>query len=135
MRSGVDGIAEQQELHHRDHHDHGKRHAVATELDELLHHHRVGAPPESEAGFADLLARLGCCKRHAHWKLSFERLISSMKTSSSDGSDFCQCSPLWSRQSAIVASSAASSRPETCSEVPNGATMSMPGLQVSCWVR
>ena len=43
---GVDGIAEQQELHQRDHDDHGERDAVALELDELLDQHRPGSTPE-----------------------------------------------------------------------------------------
>ncbi len=48
-RRGVDGVAEQQELHQRHHHDHGERHTVALELDEFLDQHREGAPPESAA--------------------------------------------------------------------------------------
>src|SRR5262252_7053276 len=85
VRRGVDGVAEQEKLHHRYHHDHGERHAVAAELDELLHHHRIGAPPEAEPRFRRLLAPFACRRRHAHWKLSFERPMSSMNTSSSDG--------------------------------------------------
>ena len=95
-RRGVDGIAEQQQLHHRDHHDHRERDAVAAELDEFLDQHRVAAPPEAEGRLRDvaiLIGRLGC----THWKLSFERVIRSMNTSSSDGSLSCQCHPLVSR--------------------------------------
>jgi len=44
---GVDGIAEQQELNERDHHDHRERHAVTLELDELLDQHRPGSTPEA----------------------------------------------------------------------------------------
>ena len=113
-RRGVDGVAEQQELHHRDHHDHRERHAVAPELDELLDHHRIAAPPEAEPGLADLAAWASAISCDAHWKLSFERVISSMNTSSSDGAVCCQCSRWFSRQGAMVASSAALSRPETC---------------------
>ena len=51
-RRGVDGIAEQQQLHHRDHHDHRERHAVAPELDEFLDQHRIAAPPEAEPRLA-----------------------------------------------------------------------------------
>src|SRR5262249_13190896 len=130
-RRRVDGKAEQQKLHHRDHHDHGERNAVTLELDELLYQHREGAPPESEAGFADLAAT-GRGELNGHWKLSLDRDINSMKTSSSDGSVFCQRRPGRSRQDAMAASRAALSRPETCSELPNGATMSIPGRPASC---
>src|SRR4029077_17390094 len=129
-RRGVDGVAEQQELNYRNHHDHGERNAVAPKLDEFLDYHRVAAPPEAEArlrNFVSMVRRV----RHAHWKLSFERVINSMNTSSSDVSPCCQCNSLWSRQGAMVASSAARSRPDTCRLVPNGATMSTPGLPVS----
>src|SRR5262249_30646211 len=115
VRRGVDGVAEQHELYHRQHHDHREGHAIAPELDELLHQHRIGALPEAEA-FPDLV-RWERLIDSAHWKLSFERPISSMKTSSSEGDDFCQCRPLLSRHGAMLASSAATSRPETCSEV------------------
>ena len=40
-RRRVDGVAEQDQLHQRDHDDHGERHAVAAELDELLDQHRA----------------------------------------------------------------------------------------------
>src|SRR6266571_6124471 len=129
-RRGVDGVAEQQQLHHRDHHDHRERHAVAPQLDEFLDHHRIAAPPEAERRLPDVAALVGCVGC-AHWKLSFERVISSMNTSSSDGSLCCQCNPLLSRHGAMVASSASVSRPDTWRLVPNGATMSMPGLLVS----
>jgi hypothetical protein len=56
VRRGVDCKTEQQELHDRDHHDHRKGDAIAPELDELLHHHRIGAPPEAEA-FPDFVPR------------------------------------------------------------------------------
>ncbi len=108
VRRGVDGVAKQQELHHRQHHDHRERDAIALELDELLDQHRVGAPPEAEA-LADF-ARWSQMIGGAHWKLSLERPISSMNTSSSDGDDFCQCRPLFSCQGAMLASSAARRR-------------------------
>src|SRR5258705_4904721 len=95
-RRGVDGVAEQQQLHNRDHHDHRERDAVAAELDEFLDQHRIAAPPEAEgrlAGAAILIGRLYC----THWKLSFERVMRSMNTSSSDGSLSCQRHPLVSR--------------------------------------
>ena len=57
-RRGVDGIAEQQQLHHRDHHDHRKRHPVAPQLDEFLDHHRIAAPPEAEPRLPGLAALL-----------------------------------------------------------------------------
>ncbi len=92
VRRGIDGVAEQQKLHHRKHDDHGERHAIAPELDEFLDHHRIAAPPEAESRLprTSVLAGLG---DDAHWKLSFERVISSMNTSSSDGSPCCQCHP------------------------------------------
>ena len=43
------------------------------------------------------LAPLACCVRHTHWKLSLERVIRSIKTSSSDGSLACQCHLVSSR--------------------------------------
>ncbi len=49
-RIGVDGVAEQQELHQRDHDDHRERDAVALELDELLDQHRDRATPEAADG-------------------------------------------------------------------------------------
>src|SRR5260370_2215401 len=128
-RRGVDGVAEQQELHHRDHHDHRERDAVALELDEFLDHHRIAAPPEPEPRLP--VAAVIACMADAHWKLSFERVISSMNTSSSEGALGCQCNPGRSRYGAIAASSAAVSRPDTCRLAPNGATMSTPGWPVS----
>src|SRR5262249_12552203 len=116
-RRRVDGVAEQQELHQRHQHDHGERHPVALELDELLDQHRAGA-----------MHAFGEC---AHWKLSLARPIRSMNTSSSEGSDFTQCKSGSLRYGAMAASSASGSRPETCRLVPNGATESMPGLPAS----
>src|SRR5260370_41852039 len=89
-RRGVDGVAEQQQLHHRDHHDHPERDAVALELDEFLDHHRKTAPPEAESRFADVASMIGLLADDTHWKLSFDRVISSMKTSSSYASLSCQ---------------------------------------------
>ena len=80
-RRRIDRIAEQDELHDRNHHDHCKRNPVAAQLDELLHQHRPHAAPET--GRADLVEQ-------THWKLSFERFISSMNTSSSEGSERVQ---------------------------------------------
>src|SRR5258708_11977026 len=117
-RRGVDGVAEQQQLHHRDHHDHPERDAVALELDEFLDHHRKTAPPEAESQLAGVASMIGLLGDDTHWKLSFERVISSMKTSSSDGSLCCQCHRLSSRYAAIAASSACLSRPDTCRLVP-----------------
>jgi hypothetical protein len=48
-RIGVDGIAEQDELHQRDHDDHDEGDAVALELDELLHQHRPSLAQQSAA--------------------------------------------------------------------------------------
>src|SRR5438270_9676532 len=130
-RRGVDSIAEQQKLHHRNHHDHGERNPVATELDEFLDHHCEAAPPETEPRLRRFTSRLVRIYR-AHWKLSFERVISSMNTSSSEGSLSSQCNWSLLRHGARVASSAALSRPDTCKLAPNGATMSTPGLPASC---
>ena len=60
-RRGVDGVAEQHELHQRDHDDHGERDAVAPELDELLDQHGAGLAPEPGAG----RRRGACVGRHA----------------------------------------------------------------------
>src|SRR5690606_11065395 len=78
-RRGVDRIAEQDELHQRDHHDHRERHPVAPKLDEFLDQHRFGAAPEGGPP-RDSGARW---RGRAHWKLSLARLIRSMNTSSS----------------------------------------------------
>src|SRR4029077_10623261 len=86
--------------------------------------------PEAEPRLPEL-ACVCDCVGVAHWKLSFERFIRSMKTSSRDGAEDCQCHSPWLRHGAIAASSAALSRPETCREVPNGATMSTPAVSVS----
>src|SRR6476620_3843074 len=117
-RRGVDGVAEQQQLHHRDHHDHRERDAVAAELDEFLDQHRIAAAPEAEGRLADAAIVVGCFSR-THWKLSFERVMRSMNTSSSDGSLACQCRPFVLRYGAMVASSPATAPPETCRLVPN----------------
>ena len=50
---GVDGVTEQQKLHHRNHNDHRERYAIALKLNELLHHHRKAAPEKAEARFPD----------------------------------------------------------------------------------
>src|SRR5579872_15815 len=126
VRRGVDRIPKQQELHHRDHDDHRERNAVTPQLDELLDDHRIAATPEAEARLPDLALMISFA-RHAHWKLSLVRVISSMNTSSSDGSLASQCNPLPSRHGAMLASSAARSRPDTCRLLPNGAIMSIPG--------
>src|SRR5256885_16920942 len=92
-RRGVDGIAEQQQLHDRDHHDHRERDTVAAELDEFLDQHRIAAPPEAESRLPHLPYGTNSFGL-THWKLSFERFMRSMNTSSSDGSLSCQCGPL-----------------------------------------
>ena len=46
-RRGVDGVAEQHELHQRDHDDHRERDAIAAKLDELLDQHRARTSPEA----------------------------------------------------------------------------------------
>ena len=95
-RRGVDGKAEQNELHHRQHHDHRERDPVAAKLDEFLDQHRIAAPPEAERRLLDVVG-LAIGFVRAHWKLSLERLIRSMNTSSSDGSLGWKCQPLPSR--------------------------------------
>src|SRR6185312_16062369 len=114
----------------RDHDDHRERHAVALELDELLDQHGPGLAPE--AGTRDAPGRIGRDKARGlgHWKLSRARPMRSMNTSSSEGCDGVQSRPArWN--GATAASSLALSRPETCRLLPNGATMSMPGVRVS----
>src|SRR5262245_48385308 len=84
-RIGVDGVAEQQELHERDHDDHRERDAVALELDELLDQHRPSAPAKIAEATRRAPARLAHDYRRAHWKLSLARPMRSMNTSSSEG--------------------------------------------------
>src|ERR1043166_2533097 len=85
-RIGVDRIAEQDELHQRDHDDHRKGHAVALELNELLEQHRPGSPPESSV-----------CGAFAHLKLSCALARRSMNTSSSEALDRFQVRLAFSR--------------------------------------
>src|SRR5215217_6757830 len=127
-RIGVDRVAEQQQLDQRDHDNHRKRDAVTLELDEFLDQHRPGAAPKAIGARPARFAHL-----HGHWKLSRDRTIRSMKTSSSDGSERFQWTAASWRKGTIAASSAAASRPDTCRLVPNGATMSTPGVFSSCW--
>ena len=54
---GVDGVAEQEKLHYRNHHDHRKGNAVASELDELLQQHGIAAPPDFDLRFAEFFSR------------------------------------------------------------------------------
>ena len=93
-RIGVDGVAEQQELHQRDHDDHRERDAVALELDELLDQHRPGAAQEVAApevagwrlrGAVASGALIGNCPCALPMR--------SMNTSSSEGSDRVQVRP------------------------------------------
>ncbi len=80
-RRGVDGVAEQQQLHHGDE-DHGAEgQAVAPQLHELLDDHGDG----SRQG-----RRAGKCPQIHHWKLSRDWPIRLMNTSSSDGCDSLQ---------------------------------------------
>src|SRR6185436_1666499 len=121
-RLGVDGVAEQHELHQR-HSDHGReRDAVAAQLQEFLEDHRADAAPEVPQAVVE----------HPHWKLSLARLIRSMNTSSSDGSDASQSSVGSLRYGAMAPSSFALSRAETCSFTPKGVT-STSGLSDSSW--
>src|SRR5262245_26484760 len=66
-RVGIDGVTKQQQLHERNHYDHGKRDTVALELDELLHQHGPRLAPKTPAGKA--LGRLGR-QQVRHRKLS-----------------------------------------------------------------
>ena len=73
VRGGVDGEAEQHQLHHRKHHDHGERHPVAAQLDEFLHQHRIAAPPEAEPARPGVAGMVRCMVHgvdRTHWKLS-----------------------------------------------------------------
>src|SRR5690606_2764241 len=113
----------QEELDHRDEDHGGERHPVAAELDQLLDEHRPDAAERGEEA-----AAAGADLDGAHPKLSFARLIRSMNTSSSVASPRVQvCGPA-ARIASVARSSAASSRPLTCSAEPNGATMSTPGV-------
>src|SRR5689334_6393671 len=122
-RRGIDGVAEQEQLHDGDE-DHGrKRQPIAPQLHEFLDEHGqrarqgTGTPPSGKVD---------------HWKLSCERAIRSMNTSSSDGGDGTQVSCRSLLNGAMAPSSASASRPATCKLVPNGATMSMP-LRPASW--
>ena len=68
-RRGVDGVAEQHELHQRNR-DHGReRDAVAPELEEFLDQHGAGAAPEAGAlagGRSRRGALIGNCPAFAH---------------------------------------------------------------------
>src|SRR5262249_3281565 len=113
-RRGVDGVAEQQELHDRDK-DHGREcEAVSAQLHELLDHHGNRT------------------RQIDHWKLSRDLLIRLMNTSSNDGCETLQWRSGWSRNRATALSSASASRPATCRLLPKGATMSMPASPSSC---
>ena len=118
-RLGVDGIAEQHELHQRDGDDGGEGDAVAAKLHELLADHGADPPPEAAAD------EIG---ERAHDTLSLACAISPMNTSSSEASIGFHVSFGSSRWGAMAASSAARSRPDTCRLVPNGATLSTPGF-------
>src|SRR5262245_50038850 len=83
-RVGIDGVTKQQQLHERNHYDHGKRDTVALELDELLHQHGPRLAPKTCAGKA--LRRLGR-QQVRHWKSSCNLRIKSMNTSSGNGSE------------------------------------------------
>ena len=64
----------------RDHHDHRKRHAVAAELDELLHQHGEAAPPEPAR-----LASPGSDDAARSLEIVLGAVHRSMNTTSSDG--------------------------------------------------
>ena len=76
-RLGVDGIAEQHELHQRHGDDGREGDAVAAKLHEFLADHGADPPPEAAAD------EIGEC---AHDTLSLACAISPMKTSSSEAS-------------------------------------------------
>src|SRR5215208_1064571 len=106
-RIGVDHVAEQQQLDQRDHDNHRKRDAIALELDELLDEHCPGSPPEP------LGARpLWFGHPNSPWKLSRARVIWSMRTSSSEGSERFHLSEASCWSCAFAASRAAASRPD-----------------------
>ena len=55
----IDGIAEQQKLHHRQRHHHGEGGAVAPHLDEFLDQHAIEAAPRKSASSSRRLAAPG----------------------------------------------------------------------------
>ena len=83
-RLGVDGIAEQQELHQRQGDDGGEGDAVAAKLHELLADHRARPAARTRGATGP--------RASAHAMLSLACAISPMKTSSSDASIGFQCS-------------------------------------------
>src|SRR6185369_13226047 len=118
LRVGVDGVAEENELDDRHADDHAERDAVAPQLQELLQH---DPPPAREREPPHCLAP----------KLSSERLMRWMNTSSSPLSarSTRQAVPAVARRS--DASSTAASRPVTWSAEPKAAICSTPGSPCS----
>src|SRR5262249_268235 len=130
---GVNGIAEQRELEDRHENHGGEGHAVAPHLNEFLDNHHPHAPQESRLG---ALGRLALVCPLAHAKLSFDLSMSRMNTSSRVGSPRAQrCAPSAFLAAAMAESSVCLSRPETCSSVPNGATISTPSQASSLVAR
>src|ERR1700674_4547497 len=121
---GVDGKAKERELNDRDENHGAECETVAPQLQELLDEHRHRARER---------ARQAPHRNATHWKLSRDRDIRSMNTSSSEGAARAQSSSESERNFSTVASRAAASRPATCKLVPNGATISTPGVPTSFW--
>src|SRR5207244_2540690 len=114
LRVGVDRVAEEDELQHRDADDHAEGQAVALELDELLDDDPDPARP-----------------REAHCSSACTCSIRWMKTSSSPAFDLRQRSSASSLNSAIARSSSASFSPVTCSVLPKAVTCATPALPLS----
>ena len=85
LRVGVDGVAEQHQLHERDEDHRREGDAVAPELDQLLDEDAQMRVDEARRAATPVIGA------PVMPKLSFDRLIRSMKTSSSVGSSRRQC--------------------------------------------
>src|SRR6476661_3375107 len=110
---GVDRVAEEHDLDdwYAQHHAEGD--AVALELQEFLQHDAPPARHREHHGFGP--------------KLSTDCSVRWMNTSSSPVAAGCTRLPVPAIASRNAASSAAASRPVTCSVDPKAATCSMPG--------
>ena len=113
---GVDRVAEQKQLHHRQGDDHAQRQRVAPDLDPFLAQDGQEAS-EGEAAHAGVLGR----GRLSRW----------MNTSSSCGATSCQASAAPPSSDLVACSSAARSMPATWIADPNTAAASTPGMSRS----
>src|SRR5471032_3410732 len=107
---GVDGVTEQEKLHHRQRDDHAQRQRVAPDLDPFLAQYGEEAPERETVHSAAVPGWL------SRW----------MNTSSNRGGIARQTSAPPSDRVAV--SSAARSMPAMCSADPNTAADSTPGI-------